>query len=422
MTKYHAQFLLDKEKGKDSAKIRYRIKWNGNIVSFNLGYRVDISKWSLETQRCKNNTTHGKKKISASTINKKIQIFQNACEDLFVRYDLNERVPNKDEFREDFNVAVGKIDAEKRKNYNKTFFELFDEFISEEALLYQWTKITKSRFLKLKEHLFNFDDKMNFESIDESHLAEYQYYLQEDLEFRVATILKHFSNLKRFLRWATKKRYNKNDKFEYFTPKVKNVKKKVIFLTQDEIKKVKSCQIPASKTYLERVRDVFLFQCFTGLRYSDMKNLKRIDVKEKHIEVTAIKTSDSLIIELNKHSRAILDKYKDYDFPNNGALPVISNQRMNDYLKELMQLAEIDEPIRETYYIGNKRFDTVSPKYELIGSHAGRRTFICTALSLGISPQVVMKWTGHNDYKSMKPYIDIADEIKMNAMGKFDSI
>ena len=65
----------------------------------------------------------------------------------------------------------------------------------------------------------------------------------------------------------------------------------------------------------ERVRDVLLFCCFTGLRHSDVYNLKRSDVKEEHIEITTIKTADSLIIELNDHSKAILEKYKRYSFP-----------------------------------------------------------------------------------------------------------
>ena len=102
--------------------------------------------------------------------------------------------------------------------------------------------------------------------------------------------------------------------------------------------------------------------------------------------------------------------------------PVICNQKMNDYLKELAELAGIDEPVRETYYKGNERIDVVSPKYALLGTHTGRRTFICNALSLDISPQVVMKWTGHSDYKAMKPYIDIADKVKANAMDKFNKL
>lgn len=68
------------------------------------------------------------------------------------------------------------------------------------------------------------------------------------------------------------------------------------------------------------------------------------------------------------------------------------------------------------------RIDIVTPKYALLGSHTGRRTFICNALALGIPPQVVMKWTGHSDYKAMKPYIDIADDIKAAAMTRFDNL
>ena len=61
-----------------------------------------------------------------------------------------------------------------------------------------------------------------------------------------------------------------------------------------------------------------------------------------------------------------------------------------------------------------------NPNTKVIGTHTGRRSFICNALGMGISPQVVMKWTGHSDYKAMKPYIDVADEIKAEAMKKFD--
>ena len=101
-------------------------------------------------------------------------------------------------------------------------------------------------------------------------------------------------------------------------------------------------------------------------------------------------------------------------------IPVVSNQKMNTYLHELCKLAGFDEPIRITYYRGNERFDEIKPKNKVIGTHTGRRSFICNALGMGISPQVVMKWTGHSDYKAMKPYIDVADEIKAESMKKFD--
>ncbi|MDE7149313.1 MAG: site-specific integrase, partial [Bacteroidales bacterium] len=180
--------------------------------------------------------------------------------------------------------------------------------------------------------------------------------------------------------------------------------------------------IPSRKMYLERVRDVFLFCCFTGLRYSDVFNLKRTDIKSNKIEITTIKTAVNITIELNDQSRAILNKYKKIDFRDNKALPVISNQRMNVYLKELGKLAALNEPVRRTYFKGNRRVDEVVPKYQLLATHVGRRTFVCNALALGIPPEVVMKWTGHSDYAAMKPYIDIADKVKASAMRRFNRL
>lgn len=241
------------------------------------------------------------------------------------------------------------------------------------------------------------------------------------MQLRNSTIIKQLKLLKWFLRWAYENGFYGNNDFSSFKPQLKETEKKVIFLNEDELKQLRSCVIPENKQYLERVRDVFIFCCYTGLRFSDVYNLKKEDVKPTYIEVTTVKTSDNLIIELNDTSKQILNKYKNVNFKGNKALPVISNQNMNDYLKELCQLAGIDESIKITYYIGNNRIDKTFPKYALIGTHTGRKTFICNALSKGIPVNVVMKWTGHKDYKSMKPYIDISNKAKAKYMRYFDS-
>lgn len=418
--KYHAQFLLDKEKENPTAKLRYRIKWENNIVAFNLGYRVEIEKWSKETQRCKTNTTHGDKKISASVINKKIQQYELACENVFRKFELEGNTPNPDAFRGCFNIEIGKT-PKTGASFKKSFFEVYDLFISEESKINQWKAGTIRRMNGQRKKIEKFNADIDFNSLDESGLIRFQEFLELN-ENKNTTILKEFKTLKWFLRWAKKKGYNHNTDFESFKPKIKITQKKIIFLTQTELKKLKEYTIPDDKKYLEKVRDIFLFQCFTGLRYSDVSNLRKSDIKNNHIEVTTVKTLDSLMIELNDYSRKILKKYENVGVSNGKALPIISNQKMNDLLKELAELAGINESIRETYYAGNKRVDEVFPKYTLLGTHAGRRTFICNALSLGIPAHVVMKWTGHSDYKSMKPYIDIADEIKANAMERFNTL
>jgi len=188
------------------------------------------------------------------------------------------------------------------------------------------------------------------------------------------------------------------------------------------MRQLKEFSIPAEKSYLDRVRDVFRFCCVTGLRYSDAFNLRRADIKEDYIEVTTQKTTDSLRIPLNTPASAILEKYKNVPFENGKALPVISNQKMNDYLRELCQLAGIDAPVRITTIRGNVRTDEIIPKYKLIGTHAARRTFVTTMLSKGISAEVVMKITGHSSYSAMKPYIEIVSSARANAMQVLNEI
>lgn len=135
-----------------------------------------------------------------------------------------------------------------------------------------------------------------------------------------------------------------------------------------------------------------------------------------------MKTSDSITIELNKVTTEILQKYKDSIFIDDKALPVMPNQTMNRNLKELCRLASITDPIRVTTYKGNLRHDEVKEKWQLIGTHTGRRTFIVNALSLGVPVAILMKWTGHAAYSSMKPYIDIVDSAKASEMTKLDSL
>ena len=235
-----------------------------------------------------------------------------------------------------------------------------------------------------------------------------------------STINKQLGFLRWFLRWCYEKGYHTNHTFEYYKPKLKNTTKHVVFLTAEELNTLETFQIPDKYVALGPVRDVFLFTCYTGLRYSDACNLTCDDIHNGKIEIVTVKTSDRLLIEINSKAQAILDKYSEIHFPNKKVLLVVSNQKMNKHLHTLCKLAGIDGSIKSTHYEGNKRVDEVHPKYELIGTHCGRRTFIYTALGKGIPPSVVMKWTGHSDYKAMKPYIDIADEVKSEYMKQFD--
>ncbi len=410
----------------ENVPIRMRVNFSSQRIEFTTGYRIDVAKWDGDKQRVKNGCTN-KLKQSASEINATLLGYYTELQEIFKRFEVAEIMPSPAELKEAFNNRHGQnekteLASADTSNVPSNFYEAFDDFVRVCGRQNDWTHSTFEKFAAVKNHLKNFRSELSFEFFNEEGLTEYVQYLREVREMRNSTIGKQLSFLKWFLRWSFKQGMHSNNAYDTFKPKLKDTQKKIIFLTWEELNKLREFKIPPTKQALERVRDVFLFQCFTGLRYSDVFNLRRSDIKGDHIEVTTVKTSDSLIIELNDHSRAILEKYKDVEFENDKALPVITNQKMNDYLKELAELAEINEPVRQTYYKGNERIDEVTPKYALLGTHAGRRTFICNALALGIPPQVVMKWTGHSDYKAMKPYIDIADDIKANAMSKFNQL
>ncbi|OEI80461.1 site-specific integrase [Formosa algae] len=405
----------------ENTPIRLRINFEGSRLDIQSGYRIDNSKWNQDKEQVKNGAFNKLGQSSAS-INSRLLELKVTIQDLFHEFESQDKIPTKEQIRQAVNEIKNKGKVNIKKSDGNSFFKVFDQFVNESSRLNNWSTSTKNKFAVIKNHLTNFNPNSKFEDFNEEGLSNYLNYLREEKKMRNTTVKKQLSFLKWFLRWGLEKKYHNNDDFQSFRPKIKDSKKTVIFLTEEEKSKIVNYKIPESKTYLERVRDVLLFCCYTGLRHSDVYNLKRSDIKDDYFQITTVKTSDNLIIEFNKHSRAIIDKYADIPYKQNKALPVISNQKMNDYLKELGLLAKINAPVTHTYYIGNIRKDETLPKHELLGTHVGRRTFICSALSIGIPVQVVMKWTGHSDYKAMKPYIDVADKTKRTAMDKFNEL
>jgi integrase len=416
----------DGKPNKENLPIRMRVIYGGPRLDFATGYRIDEAKWDSDKQKVKNGCSN-KLKQTASEINTDLQQYYTNIQQIFKEFEVKETIPTPEEVKSTFTKKQGgkkkeSIETKTAAQKEPLFFNTFDFFVKECGVQNNWTDATYEKFAAVKNHLMAFRPELSFEELTEQTLNDYVEFFREERNLRNSTIGKQLGYLKWFLRWAVKKGYTTNVSFATFKPKLKTTQKKVIFLTWPELTQLRNYAIPQEKQYLERVRDVFLFCCFTGLRYSDVYNLRKSDIKKNHIEITTIKTADSLRIELNQFSKAIIDKYKDFPFAEDKALPVISNQKMNDYIKELAALAEINEMVRETYYKGNERIDRITPKHALLGTHAARRTFICNALALGIPPQVIMKWTGHSDYKAMKPYIDIADNIKISEMEKFNKL
>lgn len=431
--KRNISFKLEKRKSKgvdivENVPIRMRVTYGGTRVDFTTGYRVDVAKWDESAQRVKAKTSN-KQRQTASEINDALDELRTELQKIFKEYEVKKILPAPEELREDFNIKI-KGESIKERDIKAaldavpavSLWERFDEFVNVNGRNNNWTKSTVAKVNVFGRHLKAFKEEVTFEYLDERGIAEFLDYLQEKKGMRNSTLSKMYGILLWFMKWALNQGYHTNNAYDRFKPRYKKPEKPIVFLTIEELKKVAAIEIPTEKQYLERVRDVFFFCCWTGLRHSDVYNLRKSNVKKDHIELTTIKTSDTLRIDLNKHSRAILAKYADVVFPNGKVLPVISNQKMNDYLKELGILAELTEPITQTYYCQRERIEETRPKHELLCTHTGRRSFICNALALGIPPQVVMKWTGHSDYSAMKPYIAVADSIKSKEMSKFDAL
>lgn len=123
---------------------------------------------------------------------------------------------------------------------------------------------------------------------------------------------------------------------------------------------------------------------------------------------TQLYCHNRLPINLNKFAKEILYKYDSHTYFSNTILPVIINQKINKYLKDLCELCDFNTMITKFCFRRGQRVWKTYPKYEHIGTHA--------APSSGVPVQVETKFTGHSDYKAMKPYIDIAEKTKADAM------
>lgn len=434
-------FYLDSRADKKGdSPIRLSVSISGARFVTSTGYKIASKKWDSNKQQvkkgCSNSAGVSYTVINAS-LSKIVEHFSRFENECITKGKKADSKTLKDEFSMNFGRS-----REAKEKKSLSFFDYMDMFVSEMGDINQWTDGTRSKFAALKNHLKDFDKDISFRKFDEKGLNAFVSFLREDKQMKNTTISKQLSFTKWFLRWATAKGYNDNVAFKTFAPKLKIAPKKVVFLDWGELMRVFNFDIPKNgdnviltrsdgtqytkevhdAAAIAKTRDIFCFCCFTSLRYSDALNLKRSDISGDSITITTIKTADTIKIELNKYAVAILRKYEERQDLGGFVFPSITNQRMNVYVKELCELCEINQPVTQTYYTGNKRMEETLPKYELIGTHTGRRTFICNALMLGIPAEIVMKWTGHSDYKSMKPYIDVTNAAKAKAMKLFDEL
>lgn len=292
------------------------------------------------------------------------------------------------------------------------FWKALDEYIKQSAYTKAGTTVTIYR--SLKKHLQAFSEARRFPITFDRITAQFddklRGYFLSDLKLTNNTIAKYIRNLKTFMSWAQEHGYH--SQLDYLRFKSREKDKEVYALTKDELMTIYNAEIPDGR--LARVRDVFCFACFTGVRYSDVADMQREDIHDDLLHVTVRKTKETLKIPIISFAQNILERYSE----DNKPLPVISDQKTNAYLKELGKMLGIDAKVRRVYHRGSEVIEEWVPKYEVLTFHLARKTFVTLSLILGMSEAAVKQISGHKKDASFRKYVYFADEVKKDAMHK----
>ncbi|SFW68522.1 Phage integrase family [Sinomicrobium oceani] len=383
------------------APIRMLISANGFKVFKSIpGVRSKEKYWDEKKERIKPSKPKENYNFHIE-YNRKLDEKETQIKGLFRYMLLNDIIPTKDfiqsKLKEDLNGL----------NVVHKFFPSFQEFIDTNKSVK--SERTIKGYVTNKNFLTDFETftgyKLHFGSIDREFYEKLRDYAFEEREARNNYFFKIISVLKTFMNWAYERGYHENLAYQRF--KRQEDETEVIYLTMDELMTLYNHEFESKR--LEHVRDVYCFGCFTGLRYSDIKQLRASNIFDNHLRINVQKTRTiDHKIPLNVYSKAILDKYRDTVYE---PLPVISGQKFNKYIKECCEEVEINTPTTITRYIGQKRIDKTFPKHELITSHTARKTFVTNSLILGMKEMIVRDITGKNG-QSEPPKTDKSEQCK----------
>ena len=285
----------------------------------------------------------------------------------------------------------------------------------------EWNHPSYDKLSAVRTQVNKMNANLKMEEITAATLDEYQSFLIKS-GYKNSTVENHVSYFKQILKWAHEKGFllHGDEVVNHNTPPLKLAPRKaVIYLRWDEFEKLYNYEFPDDMTHLELTRDRFCFCCLTSLRHSDLEILRRANFDDPEdpskFSFISKKTDDDLTIFLVPEAAELYKKY--IPIPTNGlAFPSKSNQKMNKNLKEIAKMLGFNREVEVMQYCGKKPVYKTAPLCEVIGTHAARRTFVVHALEEGMSPEMVMSYTGHADYDTMKPYIALTDKKRQNAL------
>lgn len=409
------KFNLRDAKSTNETPLNIVIRYNTNRLVYPSDLKINPNSWNNKDQSARKTS----KFIENPEFNARIRKMSSDISQVFMNY-LNE---NDNELPP---TAILKdlldIKFERTEKIKYTFFTYFQKYIdnlknkSNNKTGKGISNSTIGIYTNTKNILEDFQKtyrrKISFETIDVDFYYDFIDYLTTTKKHSTNTIGKLIKNIKVILNDATESGVNKNMDFKskrFIAPSEKSFS---IYMNESELLEIGNIDLSENKK-LEIVRDLFLIGCYTGLRYSDYSTIKaeNIDVEMNMLSIKTQKTGTEIAIPLHEVVNAILQKYN-YILPES-----ISNQKTNDYLKELgiretgwekdKKTKCLHETVKKVITKEGKQLHTPMLKYELLSTHTARRSFATNLFLSGFPALSIMKITGHTTEKSFMKYIKI---------------
>jgi len=283
------------------------------------------------------------------------------------------------------------------------FFTIYDEYLEDKK-----NSVTPGTYLKynniksiLQDFAKHYKLTLSIHSIDRPIMNKLKLYMNTEKNIADISAYKNMGFLKTFLSWCVEEQKTENQRYLKF--RGRTFQNDVIHLSLKEEEKMFRHKFSSDK--FNQVRDVFLFLCYTGQRFSELEKFTRSEIQTEGDNIywsfTQQKTKKQMYIPLMPKALVILNKFKNDAAP----LPKYIIQNFNKYLKEVCKEIGMTQLIKITRQRAGKDIEEVKPKYELIASHSGRRTFVNIAYEFGMSESTIKYITGFSD-DVMKIYLN----------------
>lgn len=388
----------------------YFLNENKNFI-YSTGEKINPTEWDFDNRQPNDLNGRTKRAENHRSIKKQLDRYSSFFTEIVNRYkNINEDL-TLDILRQRFNEEFKKIQSK------DDFFRIYDEFIGEKENDFSGNAISNSTLKRYKCNKTLLEDfekktkhKLSLGKFDEKTFNKFLKFCVENREHSANTVHRNIGLLKTFLLWAFNKKYSFNNSFVNFK-KPPKFRTDEIALNIEQVEEIYAHDFSKNKKF-ERVRDLFVFGCVTGMRFGNYSTISKNDVQGDFIRVIDLKSkSKNLSIPLNNISKSILEKYE-YQLPN------ISNQKMNEYIKEVFKELKFIDEIKKTMKYGDQLVEINSEFYKRISSHTARRSFITIMKNKRVPDKVIMSYTGHTSLEVFNAYYRPSEDDKVNYMNE----